>query len=191
MDAAISPFVSWDKNMRGFADASLKQAESALAALQVQTSDIVAEFREQREALQLEAQAEVDARTPVGRKPRRLYAALNIFGRVRGGTLELYWQEVHRHRITHRPVYKYLRMNSDGQGDLRLILARARDFEIDLVRATELEARRVRTQWSHWAQIRRHCMRAHEMVERKEPAIQPREPLPEWLPAARIAKVVD
>lgn len=184
MAAQISPFRGWDRNMRAFAETGFKQAESALRALEVQAADIVSEFREQRESLQKEAQAELAARTPMGRRPKSLYAPLNLFCRVRDGGLQLYWQEVHRHRITHRTMFRYLRVNSDGDGDLRLIMARAREFETALVRDTELEARRLRAQWSRWSQIRRECLRAYEMIDRGSSAASADEAKAEWVPAA-------
>jgi len=170
--------------MTRYAEETYNQADSALKSLQVQSSDLVIDFREQREVRRKQAQIELDARTPTGKKPRFLYASLNIFSRVRNGALVLIWQEVHRHRITGRPVYKYLRVNADGHGDLRLIVARARDFELELVRATEMEARRMRAQWGRWSKIRRESLRAIEMVERKEPAANPSETAHEWVPAA-------
>jgi len=173
--------------MRAHAEAALKQSQSALASLEVQVSDIVTDFRDERGKLQSRAQAELEARTLVGRRARPLYAPLNLFGRVRCGGLELYWQEVHRHRLTKRPVYKYLRVTADGHGDLRLILSRACDFESDLVRATELEARRLRDQWSRWSQIRRACMHALQMVDRPKTKTEPAAKVIEWVPSSQNA----
>jgi hypothetical protein len=156
---------SWSGEMQRHAYTALDAAEGAMGTLQGQASELVAAFRANRETLRVQAQLEIDARTVVGRRARKIYAPLNLFTRVRGGGLELSWQEVHRNRVTHRPAYKYLRLSADGNADLRLLLARALPFELELVRSTEERAKHIRGQWKRWLQLRNESVRALHLAE--------------------------
>lgn len=148
------------------AAAGLCSAERVFGAIQCQAESLVANFREGREELQTEIQKDLDARRLLGTRRQSLYCPLSLFVRSTRGTLELYWQEVHINRQTRRPVYKYLRRNSNGETDMRILMARARFFEKSLVRATELEARRIRKYWRLWVKFKLSCEVAWRFSQR-------------------------
>lgn len=190
----------WRDEMQGHAYTALDASESALGALQGQASELVAAFRAKRESLREQAQVEVDARTAIGRRAKKIYAPLNLFTRVRGRGLELVWQEVHRNRVTHTLRFKSLRLSADGNADLRLLLSRALPFELELIRDTEEHARRIRAQWKRWGHIGNEAARALHLADefllttKKSGPWSPTDPgalnvpkgdgLHEWIPAA-------
>lgn len=155
----------WRSEMQRYSYTSLDTAESALGALQGQATELISEFRQCRKMLREQAQAEVEANTSVGYRLKKIYAPLNLFSRVRGYGLELVWQEVHRNRLTGGKVYKSLRLAKDGNADLRLLLAKALPFELELVREAEAHAKRIRAQWRRWVHIRSESGRALHLAD--------------------------
>lgn len=185
----------WNTELRVQAYAVMDAAESAMGALRDQAYELRAAFRARRESLRILAQAEADARTPVGKRSKLVYAPLNLFCRVRGAGLELTWQEVHTNPVTHTRRFKYLRLAAEGNADLRLVLSRALVFERDLIRETEAHARHIRAQWKLWLRIRADAERVLELAEcgpsRIAPPVgstskenaEPDHVLHDWVPA--------
>lgn len=110
-------------------------------------------FREQRkERRQIAVEVE-KASTPVGKKPRIVYAPLNLFARARTGNLEIYWQLVHKGKTDGALKFVYLRKNQQGYM-MRDLLAMAKPFERGLVEQAELRARELRLVWRELAKVR-------------------------------------
>lgn len=83
-----------------------------------------------------------------GSLSRQIWCPLNLFSREQNGSLQIYWQLVYRSRATKKIGYQYLRRSEGGDYDLRTLFKHARDFEKDLVKEHEEEARRMRRRWS-------------------------------------------
>lgn len=110
-------------------------------------------FREQRkERRQIAVEVE-RASTPVGKRPRIVYAPLNLFARARTGNLEIYWQLVHKGKTDGALKFVYLRKNQQGYM-MRDLLAMAKPFERGLVEQAELRARELRLVWRELAKVR-------------------------------------
>jgi hypothetical protein len=138
--------------------ARMKLHDAALYATQ---NDVVNQalalrdkFRKEREEMRLVALAEIKAATPIGHKPKPLYAALNLFARLRNGGLEIFWQEVHTFKTAEKPVYKYLSRNGKGGYNLQVLLSRARPFERELVEKIERRAQELRIIWRELVKMR-------------------------------------
>ncbi len=134
-------------------EAVLERAQLTLAA---QADALRKWFREDREVLQKEAQRVADREAGVGQRPKSMYAPLSLFSRMRNGTLEIYWQLVHKNPVTGKPGYKYVRKAKGAQGNYtdRELLGAAKEFEKDLVMLAEERARKLRAEWRHCVLLR-------------------------------------
>jgi hypothetical protein len=134
-------------------DAAIRSAKSDL---ELRAISLVGEFRDERKRLQ-----EAWATTAQGRASRESgYAPLNLFARVNNGSLEVYWQLCHLSKGVmssgrKRTIYTYLARDSRSGYRLTTLMRHAKEFERDLVQATEREASLLREQWAQWATLTR------------------------------------
>jgi len=136
--SAATDWTEGDKHLLRTYTASDKALADAQLSLETQALNLVEWFRRERAALQ-EAAGRSESGAPT-------YAPLNLFARRRKGSLEIFWQEVHRTK-TGRTMYAYLRRNAKGHYTTRELMTRAKDFERELVALAEERAQKLRGQW--------------------------------------------
>lgn len=168
--------------------ADLEKYDKALGAAQTlvinQADNLREWFRSQRKALRLVAVEVEKTTTPVGKRPRSVYAPLNLFARARSGNLEIYWQLVHKGRTDGALKYVYLRKNQEQGYSIRDLLASAKPFERDLVEQAELRARELRLVWRDLVKARtanrlaiQHCAAASRQAAVVPAAAVPAGPI--------------
>jgi hypothetical protein len=143
----------------------IREQVAACEALCIQQGEFLVEgFRRERIALQKRAFA--DKRTLRNiEKPHRVgsWCPLNLFCRFHNGSLQIYWQLVHRDKRTRSIGYKHLSKNKRGGYDLRSLLAHAHDFERELVAEYEEEAECQRQRWQHLMKAKHYLQRLGEV----------------------------
>jgi len=121
-----------------------------------QAETLVKNFRQERIARQFEWFQQTAGRgRPRGRHNIEAWCPLNLFARKHNGSLQIYWQLVHRDRNTKSIGYKHLAKKRAGGYDLRRLLAHAKSFERDLVVEYEEEAQLQRQRWAQYTRLRR------------------------------------
>ena len=140
-----------------------QQVENCEAICVTQASTLVRNFRVERIALHKKAfeESERDGR-PKGKHRVGSWCPLNLFSRLHNGSLQIYWQLVHRDRHSRSVGYTYLAKKKSGGYDLRQLLAQAHDFERDLVAEYEEDAECQRQRWMQLMQVRHHLGRMKE-----------------------------
>ena len=129
-----------------------------------QASNLVNNFRIERIALQKKAFEEAErAGKARGRHSVGTWCPLNLFSRLHNGSLQIYWQLVHRDRHSRSIGYTYLAKKKSGGYDLRQLLAQAHSFEKELVVEYEEDAECQRQRWTHLMQVRHHLARLTEV----------------------------
>lgn len=120
-----------------------------------QADNLVKNFRVERIELQRAWFEEMAAKgTPRKRHKPGTWCPLNLFSRMHNGSLQIYWQLVHRDRVTRSLGYKHLAKNKSGGYDLRQLLGHANSFEKDLVAEYEEEAELQRLRWAQLIQVK-------------------------------------
>lgn len=128
-----------------------------------QATVLVKNFRTERIALQSAWFRQMAAKgRPRGTHSIDAWCPLNIFARLHNGSLQIYWQLVHRDRHTRSIGYKHLAKKKSGGYDLRRLLAHAKSFERQLVAMYEEEAQLQRLRWAQLIRLRRELARMHE-----------------------------
>lgn len=125
-----------------------------------QAEALVSRFRKERIALHSKAfEHKRSFRSYYAPGSRGSWCPLNLFSRFHNGSLQIYWQLVHRDRRTKAVGYKHLAKNKRGGYDLRSLLAHAHVFERDLVIEYEEEAERQRQRWLHLMKMKHYRQR--------------------------------
>lgn len=138
--------------MRTLSDDVMGRIETYDLQLMAQAADLLEDFRKAKlaklETLKRELKLSGDTKQGVG------YIPINLFVRHNQGHLQIYWQNVHRHRATGRPIYDYIKK---GQGDgysIAIITRHAGPLK-EFVRVTEERAVLLRRQWRLNAEIKK------------------------------------
>lgn len=134
------------------------------AAIEQQAEELRQSFYDSRTELQTVAQAsENGSATMHSKSAKRVFCPLNLSVRMLGGTLQIYWHTLSVNKVTKKKQYKYIPMSRNGQYDMRTLNAKAMEFEIDLVRQTEIKATNIRLRWKKLNESRRHLIRLKEV----------------------------
>lgn len=153
-----------------------------------QANTLVKNFRVERIDLQKEWFQEMESKgTPRKKHRPGTWCPLNLFSRVHNGSLQIYWQLVHRDRITGSLGYRHLPKKKSGGYDLRQLLGHAHKFEKDLVAEYEEEAELQRRRWAKLIEVKDDLQMLKSMngkegalVRRFRAARQAREQAAEW-----------
>ena len=125
---------------------------------------LVKRFRRERIDLHREEFANKKSLTSFFKPHRRgAWCPLNLFSRLHNGSLQIYWQLVHRDRRTKSVGYTHLSKNKRGGYDLRSLLSHAHEFERDLVAEYEEEAECQRQRWLHLMKIKHYQQRTAQI----------------------------
>jgi hypothetical protein len=142
---------------------SMEAIRGAIVELEItcieQATTVVKNFRIERKALHDSVLEEIKAteRTSYerSRKLRKVaWCQLSLFSRVADGSLQIYWQTVHRSGPGMPEVYKYIAKKKEGGYDLRQLLAKAHEFERALVKEYEEHAEHLRERWKAVKQLK-------------------------------------
>jgi hypothetical protein len=127
---------------------SIEDAETILIG---EAERLVAEFRDRKKTLG----KQVIGERAIGKtKPADGYSKLQMFTRWRGGSLQIYWQEVHVVRGTKKAKYKYIPFHTPLGYEVRRLQSEA-GYAADLVGEYEPRAAQLRMYWSSLQDIKR------------------------------------
>lgn len=127
---------------------SIEDAETILIG---EAQRLVKEFRDRKKEL---GEQIVRALAPGAPRSSGTYSKLQLFTRWRGGSLQIYWQEVHIIRGTKRGKYKYIPFHTPAGYEVRRLQSEA-GYAADLVGEYEPRAAQLRMYWSSLQDIKR------------------------------------
>ena len=131
-------------------DKMIKELSDLEHHLAIQGGSLAKTFKDNRIELHRQWLAQMAAQgTPVSKYSVGSWCPLTLFSRYHNGTLEIYWQLVHRKKVTKTVIYKHLRKGNGDKYDLRSLLSHAHSFERELVIQFEEEASIQRTRWAY------------------------------------------